>query len=87
MVSFRAVGMDVHQKLVLTKMSNLILNSKRGKTQLSSFAPAQEVCVIDDDEESTSQAPTETLHGSTKSKRTTEKLHSSTKSKETDDSM
>ncbi|EXC20319.1 putative ATP-dependent DNA helicase HFM1 [Morus notabilis] len=53
------IGIDLHQKLILTKVSNLNFNVKRGKTQLSSFAPTQEVCVIDDDEETISQAPTE----------------------------
>lgn len=64
-----AVGIDVHQKLILTKVSNLNLNNKRGKVEPSSFAPpAQEVCVIEDGEETTSQARIEKVHSSTKSK-------------------
>ncbi|PON84235.1 Cytochrome c oxidase subunit 5c [Trema orientale] len=67
------IGIDVHQKLILTKVSNLNMNNRKGKLPLSS-APAQDVCVIDDDEETTPQA-------------STEKLHNSTKSVEIDDSM
>ncbi|XP_062106898.1 DExH-box ATP-dependent RNA helicase DExH17 isoform X3 [Humulus lupulus] len=65
------IGIDVHQKLVLTKVSNLSLNNKRGKIQ-SSSTPAQEVCVIEDDdddnEETTFQAPAKKLHKLAKSK-------------------
>lgn len=69
------VGIDLHQKLVFTKASNLNFNFERENTQLSAFAPTQEVWVIDDDDEETiSQAPTE-------------KPRSFTESDDVDDSM
>ncbi|KAF4399890.1 hypothetical protein G4B88_021104 [Cannabis sativa] len=63
------IGIDVHHKLVLTKVSNINLNNKREKIK-SSFALAQEVYVIEDDDEHEmpSQAPTKNLPKSAKSK-------------------
>lgn len=43
-----------------------------GKMQQSSFAPPQEVYVIEDDEETTSQAPIKDVNSSIKSKRQSE---------------
>ncbi|KAM6572347.1 hypothetical protein CsatA_016427 [Cannabis sativa] len=63
------IGIDVHHKLVLRKVSNINLNNKREKIK-SSFALAQEVYVIEDDDEheKPSQAPTKNLPKSAKSK-------------------
>ncbi|XP_068336136.1 DExH-box ATP-dependent RNA helicase DExH17 [Pyrus communis] len=58
------IGIDLSQKLVLMKESN----KKRGKKP-PSCPPPKEVCVIEDDAETISQAPTKEHPKSTKSKR------------------
>ncbi|XP_024928595.1 DExH-box ATP-dependent RNA helicase DExH17 isoform X2 [Ziziphus jujuba] len=66
------IGIDLHQKVVLVKERSFNLNNQMGKMQQSSFAPPQEVYVIEDDEETTSQAPIKDVNSSIKSKRQSE---------------
>ncbi|KAL9366988.1 hypothetical protein Peur_038187 [Populus x canadensis] len=62
-----AVGLDFHQKLLLMKESNPETNKNRCK-QPSLFPPPGDVCVIEDESETTSYGPAEMLCNLTKSK-------------------
>ncbi|KAI8019780.1 DExH-box ATP-dependent RNA helicase DExH17 [Camellia lanceoleosa] len=63
------IGIDLHQKYILRKMTDSNMIHKHGIKHLSSFPQPKDVCIIeDDDKEYTSCAPTEVLHNSSKSK-------------------
>ncbi|RQO85692.1 hypothetical protein POPTR_001G348200v4 [Populus trichocarpa] len=61
------IGLDFHQKLLLMKESNPETNKNRCK-QPSLFPPPGDVCVIEDESETTSYGPAEMLCNLTKSK-------------------
>ncbi|KAL7190350.1 hypothetical protein ACSBR2_022598 [Camellia fascicularis] len=63
------IGIDLHQKYILRKMTDSNMIHKHGIKHLSSFPQPKDVCIIeDDDKEYTSCAPTEVFRNSSKSK-------------------
>ncbi|KAH9790843.1 DExH-box ATP-dependent RNA helicase DExH17 [Citrus sinensis] len=55
------VGVDIHQKLVLVKESNSNVNRKCGHKQSSLFHTPEEVCVIEDENETAAQTPAQEI--------------------------
>lgn len=69
-----AVGIDLHQKIIVVKEINSKPIHARGSKQPSSFPLHKDVYVIDDDNEDASHAPAEGLNVSKKSKREMDSL-------------
>ncbi|KAH9742365.1 DExH-box ATP-dependent RNA helicase DExH17 [Citrus sinensis] len=55
------VGVDIHQKLVLVKESNSNVNRKCGHKQSPLFHTPEEVCVIEDENETAAQTPAQEI--------------------------
>ncbi|KAJ0054741.1 hypothetical protein Pint_02771 [Pistacia integerrima] len=56
------IGIDIHQKLLVVKENNSTVNHKRGNKQPSFFPPPKEVCVVEDENEATTQTPHQKLN-------------------------
>lgn len=64
------VGLDAHEKLVITKESNLRKSRAHGDQQApNSYSLPKEIYVVEDDDNTGSQVPTEETQSSRKSKR------------------
>ncbi|KAG5534893.1 hypothetical protein RHGRI_022871 [Rhododendron griersonianum] len=61
------IGIDLHENYTLKKVIDSNVIPKYGKKHLSRFPQPKDVCVIEDDNDYTSCAPTEQLHNSKKS--------------------
>ncbi|GAY46808.1 hypothetical protein CUMW_099840, partial [Citrus unshiu] len=55
------IGVDIHQKLVLVKESNSNVNRKCGHKQSPLFHTPEEVCVIEDENETAAQTPAQEI--------------------------
>ncbi|KAL9454808.1 hypothetical protein AB3S75_010249 [Citrus x aurantiifolia] len=55
------IGVDIHQKLVLVKESNSNVNRKCGHKQSSLFHTPEEVCFIEDENETAAQTPAQEI--------------------------
>ncbi|KAA8548132.1 hypothetical protein F0562_004607 [Nyssa sinensis] len=62
------IGIDLHQKFMVKEEIDSNVIYKHGIKQHSSFPQPKEVCVIEDDKDCASQAPTEEFHYSNQSK-------------------
>ncbi|KAI8541452.1 hypothetical protein RHMOL_Rhmol08G0061800 [Rhododendron molle] len=63
------IGIDLHENYTLKKVIDSNVIPKYGKKHLSCFPQPKDVCVIEDDNDYTSCAPTEQLHNSKKCSR------------------